>query len=127
MAESGDRQEIGTIVVEGRDLPVTMDPDAGRFEVRVGDHVALMTFHLRGSTLSLIHTETPPALRGHGVAGLLVQTVLQYARDRGLKVKPYCPFVAAYIREHPGYRDLVDPTFAMPSQGSAVDDHRRGE
>jgi predicted GNAT family acetyltransferase len=28
-----------------------------------------------------------------------------------LTVKPYCPFVAGYIRRHTEYADLVDPEF----------------
>nr|MDQ2879460.1 N-acetyltransferase [Pseudomonadota bacterium] len=32
---------------------------------------------------------------------------LDSARDRGLKVVPQCPFVAAYIAKHPEYRGLL--------------------
>jgi dienelactone hydrolase len=28
-------------------------------------------------------------------------------RARDLKIRPYCPFVGAYLRRHPEYEDLV--------------------
>ncbi|MEM9528385.1 MAG: N-acetyltransferase, partial [Bacteroidota bacterium] len=31
----------------------------------------------------------------------------QYAKDNGLKVLPYCPFVAAYLERHPEWNDIV--------------------
>jgi predicted GNAT family acetyltransferase len=36
-----------------------------------------------------------------------VADALDDIRSRGLKVVPLCPFVAAYIRRHPEYEDLV--------------------
>jgi len=108
------RQDIGQIVIDGRGWPIVIDRAAGRFEVAVGGHVAFMTFRQRGPVLSLIHTESPPELRGHGVAQGLIEAVLIYARDHALTVKPYCPFVADYIKRHPGYQPLVDPGFAPP-------------
>jgi uncharacterized protein len=50
-----------------------------------------------------------PHFEGKGVGAALVQGVLDDVRARGLKVRPCCPFVAAYIRRHPEYEDLVAP------------------
>jgi predicted GNAT family acetyltransferase len=36
-----------------------------------------------------------------------VAAVLDDIRARGMKVRPRCPFVARFIREHPQYADLV--------------------
>jgi uncharacterized protein len=36
-----------------------------------------------------------------------VADALDDIRSRGLQVVPLCPFVAAYIRRHPEYEDLV--------------------
>jgi predicted GNAT family acetyltransferase len=121
MTDANADDEIGHIVIDGHAWPIVIDRASGRFEVRVGDHVAFMTFHQHGSVLSLIHTESPPELRGHGVAQSLVEAVLVYARDRAMTIKPYCPFVTGYLRRHAGYQQLVDPGFA------AVDATRSGE
>ena len=49
----------------------------------------------------------PPAIEGHGVGSKLVRGALDAARDQGLRVVPQCPFVAAYIKRHPEYEDLL--------------------
>jgi predicted GNAT family acetyltransferase len=41
------------------------------------------------------------------VAGRLIQSSLEAARDRHLAVLPYCPFVRRWIADHPEYADLV--------------------
>jgi hypothetical protein len=37
----------------------------------------------------------------------LTEHALRYARQRGYKVVPSCPFVAVYIERHPEYRDVL--------------------
>ena len=66
-----------------------------------------MNYHLSGRVMSLDHTETPIAARGHGLASRLTEGVLQEVRERGLKIAPRCPFVVAFLDRHPEYRDLV--------------------
>jgi predicted GNAT family acetyltransferase len=48
----------------------------------------------------------PKELNGRGIGSRLVRGVLDIARAEGLKVRPLCPFVAAYIDKHPEYADL---------------------
>ncbi len=93
--------------VNDRPWPVELDSAGGRFMVRDGREIASLTFHVRGATMSLLHTEVPPGLRGKKVAVALARTAIEYARDHGLRVKVYCPFVAGYIERHPEYQDLV--------------------
>jgi hypothetical protein len=39
------------------------------------------------------------------VAGELVQGVLAWVREHGLRVRPTCSYVAAYMRRHPETHD----------------------
>ena len=78
-----------------------------RFELRVGEHVAFLTYRLSGATIHLNHTEVPEALRGQGMGDRLAHAALEYAREHGLTVAPICPFVQAYIKKHPEYAALV--------------------
>jgi predicted GNAT family acetyltransferase len=55
----------------------------------------------------LVHTEVPPELEGKGLASRLVAGALDDIRARGLRVVPVCPFVRSYLRDHPGFDDLV--------------------
>jgi predicted GNAT family acetyltransferase len=104
-------ETIGETTVDGQPHPVVRNDQAGRFEIRVADDVAVLAFHVRGTVLSLNHTEVPVSLRGKGLADVLAQTALEYARRQGMTVNPYCSFVAAYIQRHPEYRPLIDEHF----------------
>ena len=61
-----------------------------------------------GPLLVLHHTEVPAALQGQGLAAQLVAAALAWAREQGLRVRPSCSYVAAYMRRHPETRDLLE-------------------
>jgi uncharacterized protein len=90
-------------------VPVSHDPASHRFELRLAGGSAFLKYHYdRGGHLSLDHTEVPEEERHHGIAGRLAKAALDFARDRRLRVVPRCPFVRAYLEDHPEERDLVD-------------------
>jgi len=103
------REIIGKATVGGVTGPIELDEDIGRVELKVGDGMAFMTFRRSGSVLTLIHTEVPPVFRGHHVGENIVRAVLDFARARGMTIKPICPFVNAFLRRNPEYADLVKP------------------
>lgn len=78
-----------------------------RFEADVPGGLARADYRLDGSTMRLVHTEVPQQLENRGVAGRVVETVLDYARAHQLKVEPVCPYVRAYMRKHPETFDLL--------------------
>jgi predicted GNAT family acetyltransferase len=84
-------------------------PERERFEIRAGDDVAGFTeYHRRGSLIAFVHTEVAPEHEGRGVASRLISGALDVARERGLAVLPFCPFVRGFIAKHPDeYLDLV--------------------
>ncbi|HEV2130677.1 MAG TPA: GNAT family N-acetyltransferase [Longimicrobiaceae bacterium] len=85
------------------------DRAASRFRLPLEDGgEAIIEYAERDSgTLDLLHTEVPPPSQGEGIGSEIVEQVLRYARDHDLRIVPSCPFVAAYLQEHPEYRDLV--------------------
>jgi hypothetical protein len=98
--------------------PVTVERNEAkhRFEARVGDEVASLVYRDRtDGTLVLVHTEVPQVLQRHGLAGQLAKAALEYARSSGRRVVVVCPFVKAYLEQHPEYRDvLLDPRPSPP-------------
>jgi predicted GNAT family acetyltransferase len=86
---------------------VSHDPAAGRFAIDTGAGTGLLTYLRRGPALEILHTEVPDAAEGQGFAAALAEAALDYARSAGKTVIPSCPFVAAYIKRHPSYADLV--------------------
>ena len=83
------------------------NPARSRYELAVEGKVAIADYRLAGGTIAIPHTFVPPELRNRGVGSRLVEGVLADARARGLKVVPQCPFVAAFIRRHREFQDLI--------------------
>src|ERR1700761_2176335 len=78
-----------------------------RFELDVGSALAFANYRLAQDTVIITHTETPPALRGRGIASELVKGALELIRADGQKVVAGCGFVVDYLNKHPEYADLV--------------------
>ncbi len=77
------------------------------FELDLDGYRAVAAYQREGDRIVFTHTVVPPAIEGRGVGSKLIRAALDSARDQGLKVVPQCPFVAAFIRKHPAYRDLL--------------------
>jgi predicted GNAT family acetyltransferase len=83
-------------------------PNELRYEIEVDGEVAgFINYRREPGVIELVHTDVDPRSEGKGVGAALVQGALDDVRARGLKVRPFCPFVAAYIRRYPEYQDLV--------------------
>jgi uncharacterized protein len=82
-------------------IAVRDNVDASRFEVEVDGQVGFLDYERHGNEMSILHTEVPPALRGRGLGTLLAKTALDTARESGMRLKVICPFVRAYMRNHP--------------------------
>lgn len=80
-----------------------------RYELVVGERVAVSEFNRLTNAVMFTHTEVPAALEGQGVGSALARGALDDVRVQGLQVIPLCPFIAAFIRRHPEYLDLVSP------------------
>jgi predicted GNAT family acetyltransferase len=94
-------------VSDAPEIKVSNNSGANRFEVSVGQDVAMLQYEMRGDTIDLTHTIVPPQLEGEGIGTALAEYALEYARLNSLCVIPTCSFVAAYIQSHPAYADLV--------------------
>ena len=87
---------------------VVDNPAQLRYELRLGDVLAgYLAYRAEPGTLVLVHTDVDPAYEGRGLGSRLIGGALDDIRARGLLMVPLCPFVAAYVRRHPEYADLV--------------------
>jgi predicted GNAT family acetyltransferase len=95
-------------VSDARDVRVEDNPRELRYELRVdGDLAGEIRYRRQPGSVVLIHTEIEPSLEGQGLGAVLVRGALEDIRARGARVVPLCPFVAAFIRRHHEYADLV--------------------
>ena len=87
---------------------VVDNPEQGRYELRLGERlVGFSAYVVRPARIVFTHTEVDGAYEGQGLGSKLARGALDDVRRRGLRVTPRCPFIAAYIRRHPDYEDLV--------------------
>ncbi len=83
-------------------------PDYARFELRIEDElVGQACYHVSDGAMTLPHTEVEPSRHGRGLGTILVRGILTAARQRRLRVRPYCPFVRHVLLAHPAELDLV--------------------
>ena len=73
-------------------------PERSRFELRAQGRLAYADYRAEGGVLAIPYVYADPALRGSGAAGEVMEAVLAHACAQGLKVRPICPYAAAYIR-----------------------------
>ena len=87
---------------------VRNNPEASRFELLVDDEViGIADYVIEGDTIVFPHTEITPSQRGKGYGAILVRYALDDARRSGKSVVPQCWYVADFIRDNPGYSNLL--------------------
>lgn len=66
-----------------------------------------MDISVMGNKLTVYHTEVDDEYAGNGFAKLLLNQLVSYARENGLKIVPLCPYVHAQFKRHPEeYNDV---------------------
>jgi hypothetical protein len=80
--------------------------DALRYERAEPGGLVFAEYEEVGDLRRILYVETPPALRGKGLAALLMDDIVAHARSRKLKLKPICPYAVAYAKRHRGLEDV---------------------
>jgi predicted GNAT family acetyltransferase len=84
--------------------------DGKRYEIRSdGELAGFVTYRLRSRLIELMHTEIDEEFEGRGLGSQLISFALNDARQRGLEVLPFCPFVNDYMKRHRQFVELVPP------------------
>ncbi len=79
---------------------VQHDEERGRFFVEVdGEEAYLQYGELEDGGVDFRSTFTPPALRGRGLAAVVVREALKWARSHGKTVVPSCWYVKQYLEK----------------------------
>lgn len=91
-------------------VTIADNPGAQQFEISVADEVVGLAQYRRSHSkglIAFIHTEIDDGHEGEGLGSKLAAAALDSAREQGLGVLPFCPFIRDYIAKHREYADLV--------------------
>ena len=88
-------------------LEVKHDKDSERFVAEVEGHEAYLSYNVYDDIIDLSYTYTPAELRGMGIAKIVVEHALKYAKENNLKVIPTCSYVQAFVERNNNYKDLL--------------------
>lgn len=92
----------------GAPTTVTQEPD--RFSIAVdAQKVGFTEYADRDSQRIFPHTEVRDEFEGRGLATILVGEALQATRAASLRIVAVCPLVAAFVKKHHEFDDVVDP------------------
>lgn len=92
---------------ENTEITVVNNSDENRFEVRLGDALAVIEYNIAGNNIIFTHTEVPVEFEGKGIAGKMAYAAMEYAKNSGMKVQALCPYVKNYVTKHPEYHDIT--------------------
>jgi predicted GNAT family acetyltransferase len=90
-----------------RSAEVVDNKEQSRFELDLERGMALAYYKRDGNTVTLLHTEVPQELSGHGIGSRLAGAVFEALRRDGAQVVAKCPFMAAYGARRPEYADML--------------------
>lgn len=90
------------------EITVNHDTENQEFTVDLDGEQAELAYALpQPNVIDFTHTFVPKSERNKGVANRLIETGLQHAEERGMKVIATCQAVAKYIRTHESYQRLL--------------------
>jgi len=101
---------------EFQSIPLLKNETKKRFEIEINGHFAFINYGERENQIALVHTETEPELAGTGAAAAVVEKTLQFIKNSGKKLLPFCPYVFAFIKKHQEWKAIVDEKFSGYNQ-----------
>ena len=81
----------------------------GAFYIEIeGIQEAMMTFVYAGEDKIIIdHTEVNPGNEGKGFGKKMVTKAVEFAREKGIKILPLCPFAKSVFDKTPEFSDVL--------------------
>ncbi len=72
-----------------------------------GEKLGEMDLQITGDVLTVLHTEVSPKMEGKGLAKMLLERMVSYARENKLMVIPRCSYVHAQFKRQPEVYDDI--------------------
>lgn len=77
------------------------------FDANEGQGRVWADYAVRGGARMILHVEAEQTLRGSGAAGRFMQSMAEYAREKGLRLFPRCSYAVLWHKRHPDYDDVL--------------------
>lgn len=88
---------------------VRHDEDQQRYLLEInGQALGFAEYQEDGDRQVFTHTEVDQSLEGQGMGSMLIRESLDDARRRSKRIVPVCEFVAAYVKKHPDWNDIIE-------------------
>ena len=91
------------------EVQLRINDNKGAFYIEVEDkQEAIMTFVFAGEDKIIIdHTEVNPGNEGKGFGKKMVLKAVEFAREKGIKIVPLCPFAKSVFDKTPEFTDVL--------------------
>ncbi len=91
------------------EVQLKINDNNGAFFIEIeGKQEALMTFVFAGEHKIIIdHTEVNSGNNGKGFGKKMVEKAVEFAREKGIKIIPLCPFAKSVFDTTPDFRDVL--------------------
>jgi predicted GNAT family acetyltransferase len=86
---------------------VSDNPARNRYELVEEGQTAYADYRRDDGRLYIDYVLAPPALRGKGTAGRLMDGVAADARRTGMKIVPICGYAASWLSRHREHHDRL--------------------
>lgn len=89
-------------------VQIIRNTDRARYEVRDAERLlGFAMYREEPGRVVFTHTVVKPEFEGQGIGSELARHVIEATIADGDVIVPECPFIAAYLEEHPEYADSV--------------------
>jgi predicted GNAT family acetyltransferase len=78
-----------------------------KYEFHIEGFKPYIEYERKSDVLHLTHTIVPKELGGRGIAKELCIAVMKEVEDKGLKMKPACSYIVAFVEKNPKYESLL--------------------
>ena len=72
-----------------------------------GERAGKAEYRIHEGRVVFTHTEVDDAFSGRGLGSRLAKFALENVRRKDMKIVAWCPFIAAYVKRHEEYLDMV--------------------
>lgn len=92
-----------------QEVKLEVNDKNGFFYIEIDNKtIAKMTFVFAGNDKIIIdHTEVNDTHNGKGFGKIMVEKAVEYAREKGIKIIPLCPFAKKVIDKTPEFQDIL--------------------